>query len=108
MSATLASGAPLTAETWADFVARLRHHCRGEGVSRHYTASALFWPIKHPYWCTGWCGERSVLVAYADDEAEVLRLWPDAEEIDAMPATEYQFTSRFPRPAWWQEAGGNA
>lgn len=42
MSATLASGAPLTAETWADFVARLRHHCRGEGVSRHYTASALF------------------------------------------------------------------
>lgn len=66
------------------------------------------WPIKHPYWCTGWSGDRSVLVAYADDEAEILRLWLDAEEIDAMPATEYQFTSRFPRPAWWQEAGGNA
>lgn len=38
---TLATGAPLTAETWADFVQRLIHDCRGDGVKRHYTASAL-------------------------------------------------------------------
>lgn len=38
---TLANGAPLTPETWADFVQRLTHDCRGQGVERHYTASAL-------------------------------------------------------------------
>ncbi|KQP02500.1 hypothetical protein [Pseudorhodoferax sp. Leaf265] len=39
---TLANGAGLTAETWADFVARLHHDVKGEGVSRHYTADATF------------------------------------------------------------------
>lgn len=38
---SLANGAPLTAEAWADFVHRLTHDCRGDGVKRHYTASAL-------------------------------------------------------------------
>jgi hypothetical protein len=39
---TLATGASLSESTWADFVARLRHDCVGEGVSRHYTRDALF------------------------------------------------------------------
>lgn len=39
---SLATGAPLTPETWADFVTRLRHDCVGDGVDRHYTADALF------------------------------------------------------------------
>lgn len=39
---TLAQGADLTPETWADFVARLRHDCVGEGVSEHHTADAVF------------------------------------------------------------------
>lgn len=38
---SLANGGPLTPETWADFVSRLTHDCRGDGVKRHYTASAL-------------------------------------------------------------------
>lgn len=42
MTATLAKGAALTPETWADFVARLHHDCVGEGVARHYTADATF------------------------------------------------------------------
>lgn len=41
-SVTLAAGAALTAETWADFVARLRHDCVGEGVHDHCTADAVF------------------------------------------------------------------
>lgn len=39
---SLARGAALTEATWADFVQRLKHDCRGEGVSRHYTADAIF------------------------------------------------------------------
>lgn len=42
MSTTLAKGAKLTPDTWADFVARLRHDCNGEGVREHCTADALF------------------------------------------------------------------
>jgi hypothetical protein len=66
------------------------------------------WPIKHPYWCTGH-GLRhftdedgySIIVAYADDEAEIMTNWPEAYEIDAQPADEYVFTSRFPKPDWF-------
>lgn len=39
---SLAHGAPLSPESWADFVARLHHDCVGEGVHDHYTADAIF------------------------------------------------------------------
>ncbi|MGN5044110.1 hypothetical protein [Aeromonas sp. 3P] len=39
---SLAHGAPLSTESWADFVARLRHDCVGEGVRSHCTADAIF------------------------------------------------------------------
>ena len=39
---SLAHGAPLSPESWADFVTRLRHDCVGEGVHDHCTADAIF------------------------------------------------------------------
>lgn len=39
---SLAHGALLSAESWADFVARLHHDCVGEGVRSHRTADAIF------------------------------------------------------------------
>lgn len=39
---SIATGSELTAETFNDFVQRLRHHVRGEGVNWHHTADALF------------------------------------------------------------------
>lgn len=39
---TLANGASLSHETFADFVERLRHDCVGKGVEDHYTADAIF------------------------------------------------------------------
>lgn len=39
---SLARGADLTPETFADFIQRLRYHHRGEGVEDHCTADALF------------------------------------------------------------------
>lgn len=56
------------------------------------------WPIKHPYWITGEGEGYSILVAYADDEAEILKNWPEAFDLDSEPATEYMFTGRFPKP----------
>jgi len=63
------------------------------------------WPVKHPYWCTGTDSKgRSVLVAYADDEDEIMRNWPDAQDLDTHEENaEYVFTSRFPKPEWFKE-----
>jgi hypothetical protein len=40
--ASLATGAELDEQTFADFVQRLRYHVQGEGVRDHVTADALF------------------------------------------------------------------
>lgn len=39
---SIATGDALTPATWADFVQRLRYHCKGEGVREHCTADAIF------------------------------------------------------------------
>lgn len=59
------------------------------------------WPIKHPYWCTGQSDTHFILVTYADNEAEILENWPDAEEIDSEVVENYVFTDRFQQPAWF-------
>ncbi len=67
------------------------------------------WPAKHPYWCTGHAlsflseghQSRAVVVSYADDEDYIMEFWPDAEEIDFEIVDDYIFTSRFPKPDWW-------
>lgn len=70
----------------------------------------VVWPIPHPYWCSGYTENRAVLVAYADDLAQVLHQWPDAENIDVMEdgLTEYTFTTRFAKPSWLEakQSGG--
>lgn len=42
MSDSIATGAKLTPETFADFIERLKYHSRGEGVNEHCTADAIF------------------------------------------------------------------
>ena len=59
------------------------------------------WPIKHPYWCSGYGEDHSIIVAYADNEAEILKNWPEAEDIQAEDVTEYRFSDRFPKPEWF-------
>ena len=39
---TLATGAEFNESTWNDFSERLKFHCRGKGVSDHYTRDAIF------------------------------------------------------------------
>jgi len=47
MSDSIANGAKLTPETFADFIQRLKYHNRGEGVQRHCTADPIFMVQKH-------------------------------------------------------------
>ena len=67
----------------------------------------VVWPIKHPYWVSGEGDGYAIIVAYADNRAEVKRLWPDAYDIDADPCKDgdYSFTGRFPKPKWWSAPG---
>ncbi len=67
----------------------------------------VVWPIKHPYWVSGYdSADQPVIVAYADDEAEILRLWPEAElPISSDVVDEYVFSDRFPKPDWFEEVG---
>ena len=62
------------------------------------------WPIRHPYWCSGYGEGYSVIVAYADDEAEILRNWPEARNIKSEEVAGYSFSDRFPKPSWFTEA----
>lgn len=66
-------------------------------------ARPVVWPIKHPYWISGYGDSYSIVVAYADDESELLRLWPEASDIDAEEVEAYVFTSRFQKPDWFKE-----
>lgn len=62
----------------------------------------VVWPIDHPYWCSGSTEENSIIVAYIESEKEILRLWPEAINIDMdVEVDGYYFTDRFNRPEWW-------
>ena len=81
-SLTLARGAPLTPDTWADFVTRLRHDCVGEGVREHCTADALF-IVQAKRIISGfdrdYCDSSSTMV-YCDDRSwfSPKEYWADA------------------------------
>ena len=71
-------------------------------VNLHKDYRPVLWPIKHPYWCIGYSSSHSILVAYADDKAEIYRNWPEAKEIDIEEVDDYFFSSRFPKPEWFK------
>lgn len=63
------------------------------------------WPIDHPYWCSGYSAEGSILIAYVESKEQLLKLWPDALNIDmgGDPEGSYSFSDRFAKPEWYQE-----
>lgn len=64
----------------------------------------MSWPIKHPYWCSGSRVDAHMLVAYVESTEELLKLWPDAIDIDVMEENAVvTFSGRFPRPDWYKE-----
>lgn len=64
---------------------------------------SINWPVKYPYWCSGYGDDYSIVVAYAEDEAEILRNWPEASNIDIQEVDKPSFSDRFPKPDWYEE-----
>lgn len=66
------------------------------------------WPLKHPYWITGYGDESATIVAYVDDEEYIYENWPEAQNwsIDFLVEdNEYRFSERFPCPDWFDGGG---
>lgn len=63
----------------------------------------ISWPVKYPFWCTGYGDGYAIVVAYVDEESEILKLWPEATHIDAEECEEISFSSRFPCPKWFKQ-----
>lgn len=63
------------------------------------------WPVKHPYWITGYAGDDSysTVVSYADNEQYIYKNWPEASDLEVQEVKEYSFTGRFPKPEWFKE-----
>ena len=61
-------------------------------------------PVKHPYWITGYGPDYAIIVSYADDLNYIRKNWPEANNLDILEEeAEYIFTSRFPKPDWFME-----
>ena len=63
------------------------------------------WPVKHPYWCSGYGfnedGDYAIVLSYADDESYITTNWPEATELETTEVEGYNFTDRFPKPEWF-------
>ena len=66
------------------------------------------WPVKYPYWCTGYGEDYSIVVAYVDDLETLLENWPEAsdidfEEVSTIEVSTIEVSDRFPKPDWYSE-----
>lgn len=66
---------------------------------------SINWPVKYPYWCSGYAGDMSysIVVAYAEDEDEICKNWPEAFDIECEVVDRCEFSSRFQKPDWYSE-----
>lgn len=63
----------------------------------------VVWPIKYPYWCSGENETDFCLVAYVDSMEDLMKQWPEAHDIESEEVDCVEFTSRFPKPEWYEE-----
>ncbi len=61
------------------------------------------WPIKYPFWISGHGEDYSIVIAYADNEAQIKEYWPEATNIESAEVKEIVYTDRFPKPDWYME-----
>lgn len=82
---------------------RARFYIRFKDCSNDYRP--VKWPIKYPYWCTGQSSDSFIfiIVAYADNMEEILKLWPEAHRIETKNVEKIEFSSRFRKPEWYKE-----
>jgi len=61
------------------------------------------WPVKYPFWCTGYGDDYSIVIAYVDKVEDIHELWPEATNLDVEERDQITFSSRFPKPDWYNE-----
>lgn len=64
---------------------------------------SINWPVKYPYWCSGYTDTHSIVVAYATNEEEIYKNWPEAEDLEYVTVEKPIFSDRFPKPEWYVE-----
>lgn len=55
-----------------------------------------------PWWCSGTGDDYAVIVAYLPEDKDLYDYWDDAFEIDYTIETEINFSSRFPKPDYYE------
>lgn len=60
----------------------------------------------YPWWHTGTAGDESFasIVAYLPANEDLSKYWDDAYDVEFTEEDEITFSSRFPRPAYYQES----
>ena len=66
----------------------------------------LIFNPKYPWWCTGESGDGNcvTIVAYLPPDEDLLKYWDDAADIDFQERDEITFTSRFPKPDYFEKS----
>ena len=63
----------------------------------------LIFNPKYPWWCSGFDdNDNHTIIAYLPEDEDLFKYWDDAYEIDYTTSDEIEFTSRFPKPSYFQ------
>lgn len=65
----------------------------------------LIFNPKYPWWCSGYTGDMSsaVIIAYLPKDEDLLKYWDDAFNIEFTEEEEITFSSRFPKPDYFEQ-----
>ena len=64
----------------------------------------LIFNPKYPWWCSGTGEDHAVIIAYLPEDEDLLKYWDDAYDVDFTEEQEITFTSRFPKPNYFEES----
>ena len=66
----------------------------------------LIFNPKYPWWCSGYGedndGDYTIIIAYLPPNEDLMVYWDDAFDVDFTDEDEIKFTSRFPKPDYFQ------
>jgi hypothetical protein len=63
----------------------------------------LVFNSKYPWWCSGFKadGSSATIVAFLPKEANLMKYWDDAFNIEFTEHDNISFSDRFPKPSWF-------
>lgn len=57
----------------------------------------------YPFWISGYGNDHAIVVAYLPVAENLLDYWDDAHDVDFTEHEDITFSSRFPRPDYFEE-----